>query len=504
VQYGLDLETKVFSLLQRTEHPLKFCNYSDFPLINSQQFDNTQLKFTLCPVNNNFNLYGYWNEEKINYLQISIERCKNFTNSEIVCKSPEEITKYISETGANLNLYSIDSKISINNNTHPVEFLTAGQYKYVIPEYFKKTTYKIQTENILTDNGFFFNSNENIKFFKIVEEYTDIRLIDEEKFQLLVFEIYSSNISETYFRRYIKVPDILASIGGILKLFSIGFLYLNTIFSNVEKNISIVNEVFILNKKSEKINMGDMSKNKEKSNSSFRNIKHHIFNNNFVSPIPIKKSNDASNDKLRDDFAGPEVDKIFENLSPYAKKLGIENKKIYNSKIVESSNKRNLDKNLKRLSDDDLSKVKNYLNLRKSETKLDFTLRDVMNIICNTHCNRTIPKRMVQNFNFYQKAKRLVEHYFDFIFMIKKFEEINIMKNCLFSEPQSKMVEIMCKPILSAKEILINTKTIRCERDLNDVNKDVNDFLKSMMNNTGPIDRNILKIIEENNKKNNI
>ena len=87
--------------------------------------------------------------------------------------------------------------------------------------------------------------------------------------------------------------------------------------------------------------------------------------------------------------------------------------------------------------------------------------------------------------------------------MIKKFEEINIMKNCLFSEPQSKMVEIMCKPILSAKENLINTKTSRCKIELNDINKDVNDFLKSMRNKSGPIDRSIMKIIEENNKNNN-
>jgi hypothetical protein len=501
IQYGLDLETEVFSLLKRTEHPYKFCNYSDFPLINSQQFDDSQLKSTLCPKNNNFNLYGYWNEEKVNYLQISIEGCNNFTNSEIVCKSPEQIKKYLSDTGANLNLYFTDSKISINNNTHPVDFLTAAQYKYVIPEYYKKTTFKIQTENILTDNGFFFNSNENVRFFKIVEEFTDIRLIDEDKFQLLVFEIYSSNISETYFRRYIKVPDILGSLGGILKIFSICFLYLNTIFSNVEKNISIVNEVFILNKKSEKINLGDISKNKEKSNSSFRNTRHNFLKNNFVSPI--NRSNYASSDRLRNNIESLRLYKNFENISPNAKKLVVmENKKIDNSNIDESST-RNLNKNLKRLSDHN-SNAQIYLNLRKSETKLDFTLRDVMNIICNAHCHRTIPKRMVENFNFYQKAKRSFEHYFDFIFMIKKFEEINIMKNCLFSEPQSKMVEIMCKPILSAKENLIDIKTIRCEKDLNDINKDVNDFLKSMMNKTGPIDKSIMKIIEENNKNNNI
>jgi len=149
-----------------------------------------------------------------------------------------------------LNIFFVDSRVVINNNTHPVEYLTTTQYKYVIPEYYKKTTYKIQTQNILTDNGFVFSDSGNVEFFKMVEEFTDIRLIDPIQYQFLVFEIFSSNISDIYYRRYIKVPDIIASLGGILKVFTMTFLYLNTIFSKVEKNISIVNEVFVLNKKS--------------------------------------------------------------------------------------------------------------------------------------------------------------------------------------------------------------------------------------------------------------
>lgn len=73
--------------------------------------------------------------------------------------------------------------------------------------------------------------------------------MDIENPQILTFEIYSSNISETYYRRYLKIPDIVANLGGVWKAFTLIFTLLNQFFTEVEKNISIINEVFVINKK---------------------------------------------------------------------------------------------------------------------------------------------------------------------------------------------------------------------------------------------------------------
>jgi len=203
--YIINSTTGIYDFIGNHERPVKFCNYSDYPLLNPQQFEGAQLAYTLCPLNNNFNLYGYWNEPELHYLQISIERCKNTTDSDIVCKTPKEIEEFIAQTGTNLNIFFIDFRVRINNNTDPLESLSTMQYKYVIPDYYKKTNYRIQTQNIQTDNGFVFTENDQTQFFRMVEEFTDIRVIDPEDYQFLSFEIYSSNISETYYRRYIKV-----------------------------------------------------------------------------------------------------------------------------------------------------------------------------------------------------------------------------------------------------------------------------------------------------------
>lgn len=604
VEYVLDEISDSFTLKNKTEIPTRFCKYEDFPLLTEKQFENTQLGLTLCPniENYSFNLYGYWNEEKISYLQISIEGCKNNTNSNLICKTNHEIKQYIADTGSNLNIYYIGTKVLINNNTHPIEFLTSASYKYVIPEYYKKSTFKIQTENILTDNGFVFNSNENLEFFKMIEEFTDIRLIDEEAYQLLVFEIFSSNISDTYNRRYVKVADIIASLGGIFKVFNVVFLYLNTIFSQVEKNISIVNEVFVLNKKfveneverlnnakeKPKFNRNDTIRsdaknkkplknfvNKNKIHESISDINYNNNNNFNKTRIENNESsifNHKKNTLMKNNFMHNHTKALDVTVEKSKRKgsLGaFENFDIQDHEIFEKNLLKDQDKevikhnlasgtelffakisketrtqkkdssqdslkysNVKQMAEQEkiklnteekeqkipflyakspksnekeaeLSKkeliLKKYLEIRKSHNKLNFGFCDVMYIALNNHCNKKIPKRLIQNFNFYKKAQLSVEHYFDFIFMIKKFEEINILKDCLLNKYQAKMVELMCKPILSEKEAsFVTMRTVRSEGLLDVIHKDINDFLTHCNHGDNIIDFNILKIINDN------
>lgn len=65
--------------------------------------------------------------------------------------------------------------------------------------------------------------------------------------------------------------------------------------------------------------------------------------------------------------------------------------------------------------------VYKYINLRMSQTKLFFGICDVVNIICNSYCKRKISKRISESFKFYEKARTSVSHYFEIIFIFKKF-----------------------------------------------------------------------------------
>jgi len=321
IQYAMDYETQLYTLKSKTDFSLKFCELSDFPTINEEAFIEAQLGYSLCPVNFTFLLEGYWTQDSLSHIQISIEKCKNennnrteelshlildnkilkimydnfdlynpnktqeisqandsslinnqikgsqnFTNTnpknnidnisginhglehDYNCKTDDEIEYFISKSGVNLNLFYVSTKVSISNNTHPIEQVTGSSYKYLLFDVFKKSVFKIQKQYISTDNGLIFSTEEKIDFSKIVDEQTDSRLVDSDNPQILAFDIFSSNISDIYFRRYIKLPDIIASLGGLWKIFYMSFMLFSKYFSEVEKNISIINEIFVLNK----------------------------------------------------------------------------------------------------------------------------------------------------------------------------------------------------------------------------------------------------------------
>ncbi len=324
-------------------------------------------------------------------------------------------------------------------------------------------------------------------------------------------------------------------------MFSIGFFFLNTIFSEVEKNISIVKEVFVLNRKgSESVHSLDnitTSKlnlcGKEIMNEKEKNI---LTNNFFLPKCNIANENNLNilqSKKPLENFINSTSNTPNLEFQTLFKKTKLKqlnsavNDKNCNFDKTNNINNYNKNNNFNSINDNDNfnthnllknkvpeeeksanksreeinSTVEQYLKVRKSETKVLFGFRDILNIVCNSYCKRKIPPRFHEKFNFYEKASNSVSHYFDFIFMIKKFEEISILKNCLLSEEQEKMVEIMCKPILSSKEFVSRIKTIRNTKDSVDLYKGAKEFIEKVENNEDKVDRNIIRIMEQNVKK---
>jgi len=675
--YGINISNDQYQLMGKEEIPLKPCNYSDFPNITKKAFDDAQLSFTFCPMNFNFNLKGYWNEEIISFLQISIERCKNSSllqieiidnqnnsrnnndsnishenNSNIhdsnsqennlnpICHSTEQMRNYISNTSTNLNIYYIDTKVMINNNEKPIEYLTKSSYKYLIPDYSKKTIFEIQPHTVNTDDGFIFESTNKVSFLKMIEDFTDISMISNELEQLIVFEIYSSNNSLIYFRRYVKVSDILASMGGMLKVFSVVFFYLNIVFSKVQKYVSIINEVFILNKKKinqqenlqevnisknfnllnkENLNFnywsaaGDLKKNREESNNNFNNVKNnknYNSNNEFKSNAACEFKNEEHlikrlnsnennysknllllNDNNNNNFLCiKKQEKLYFAENEYSKASALENKsklnEIEKNKLLIkcSSQKPNSNSNLviKKSSkkkkppppkilinnksfDENIEEIQNiktkktiknnekenqkahicvsnvensnfkpaiseiqsnldrernsklnnqiteypnfykFLNLRKNKEKIEFSFKNIFRIICISYCKAKIPEHLKENYLFFKKGKESVNNYFDLVYMIKKFEEIKIMKNCILNTHQLNMLELLNKPILTinSNDIVqkINSdktkRWIKINNESNDYAMHVDEFLKNVAINNNNIDMNIITLMHQ-------
>ena len=73
----------------------KLCDENDFP--NSNEFWEYSFTNATCAVNNSYKLGGYWTNPFISMIHVKVNKCKNSSDSNIICKSPEEITAFFNQ-----------------------------------------------------------------------------------------------------------------------------------------------------------------------------------------------------------------------------------------------------------------------------------------------------------------------------------------------------------------------------------------------------------------------
>ena len=236
-----------------------------------------------------------------------------------------------------------------------------------------------------------------------------------------------------------------------------------------------------------------LPKNKKNENVSFNNFSKNE-KNLLENYHPTEKESNVVNTILEKKFDFiKNVDLNDENIEN-----NLLFKKIKNTLI--SSSKSNLFENMKN---------------EKKYYKLNFSTYDHLRIVCIRLCNS---KKRINNedfnkkFQFYQEGEKKTNSYFDLIFIIKKFEEIEVIKILLFQDYQREIINYLSKPILNlnkTKNLGINLnenhKIISRSNIMNDnkdkINQDClvykDDQIKietylSKFNEENPIDQNIL------------
>ena len=70
----------------------KVCDENDFP--KPEEFGEYAFYNATCAINNTFEIGGYWTDSFVNYMRILVTPCKNSSESNITCKSQDEIKKF--------------------------------------------------------------------------------------------------------------------------------------------------------------------------------------------------------------------------------------------------------------------------------------------------------------------------------------------------------------------------------------------------------------------------
>jgi hypothetical protein len=210
--------------------PMEPCEPQHFPQMTEDELKSTHLDLFMCLKNTgNISLFGYWIEQSVNYIEITVSLCVGPG-----CASDDQIRDYIYNTKLSLNMISFQPLIDNKDYDRPIRWAPTLEYIYVQTEMNKFIEYGIQRNYIYTDAGYLLNDEEATDFLELKNTVPSQPMnIDPAIRQLLICQIYSNHKYTAYYRKYIKIPEIIASVGGLLKIYLIVFQAINSPLANI-------------------------------------------------------------------------------------------------------------------------------------------------------------------------------------------------------------------------------------------------------------------------------
>ena len=161
-------------------------------------------------------LQGVYGQLDFHMLIFKFYVCAN-TSTYKNCSSQEIINSYLSN--AYLSLYTIDNFIQTNNFDKPTTKAVKGLFITISNNYYATATLFYDRIQVTSDIGLIFAQNH------ILSSISANPLLYNFNFQITgkfaSFALQLNNIKIQYFRKYMKLAEFLAQVGGLLQVIKI-------------------------------------------------------------------------------------------------------------------------------------------------------------------------------------------------------------------------------------------------------------------------------------------
>lgn len=225
------------------------CTADDFKRFPGY-FQGQNLNGSTCLKEKEFSIKGYWDEPELDFFQIEVHACKNSSNNSVICKPQEEIENFFADKYFNIwieqkffDFTSFDEPImkKINNYFRGLE---KGQTK-IMRLFMTKTS-------IITDTASAYSDFQTIDSYRHNRIEYDSTFSNEVLFRLV---LYSDQTYVVYNRRYQKLFDLLALLGGILNALVLIFGFIVKYFYNLSIIRLIFKKLFFIQERPSLYNM---------------------------------------------------------------------------------------------------------------------------------------------------------------------------------------------------------------------------------------------------------
>ena len=322
----------------------------------------------------------FWGNENFRMLQVKLYACQNTTEKKN-CASQEKINEYLNFR--TLKIYIVDNYVSTHEYKKPFEKGLKEYFFYVTQKYRISLTQYLTHVYIESDDGYIFTTHKKDYNFKLDEmiEHTFYNQLD----YFADFTIQLKNMIIDYRRKYYKLQDLIAQVGGVFSTLNIIDLIILRFYSDNSYFEYLINTHF-------EVRLNEVIKNKNLAN--------------------------------------------------------IKNKKGYSKETVSSSNLNNKNEDKATENETELDN-KNSINknIKEKKTRLRLNFFDklfLLNLFPN--CSNAKKKKIDE---LYFRGKSYLMEYTDITQFMRNAHASEMRSKLMLDEEQKKVFDYIFKPILS-------------------------------------------------------
>jgi hypothetical protein len=441
--FTLRVETKEYNNINITEIltllPVEQCNEEKFPL-KKEDAQNAAIKQSTCINSNNYSLFGGWDQAQLKYLSFSIYACKNST-SEQKCPPMEEIIEFVRAQPIFFNFIMVEERINVYEYIQFSQFTLRTFYRGFRSDSSKLVELYISNNMLESDNGILYSQKDYYKSMKVDRLEFDEFDFSPNESQFFNFVIYPSKNFYISHRFYVKLPQILANLGGMSRILQITFFVLSSFYSNLAKNQNILNTLFSFDLNE---NISSEIQKIGSSSSTLRNLQQQsVYIKSPLSSRKLKNNRTANGNNC--ELSRPDRSTISKGENNFQEELI--------NKILTSYQKKTLVITF--------SEMYRYL-----------------------FCKCSLNSKTRKKFELYQKSSQILNMVLDITHVIGKLEEFEKFKLVILNTEQLALFNFISKQMIS-KNINIEgmskiTQLMRLNTDLESLLKLLIDFKSKM------------------------
>ena len=206
------------------------CDIALYNSTNKDLYTDLNLKGYYC-ISNEQNeepyLKEHWGNNDFSMIQIKFVDCDNKTGN---CASEEEVYDFLHS--ADLSFYMIDNLVSTKNYKNPFSKVIKEQTFKVSDSYKVSVIQYLRHIRIESDDGLLFTTNHSKSSF-VLGEFTHDIVFERDSSTFLTLSIELDNTLQKYQRKYYKLQDLAAQVGGVVNAC---FVIASLILKIYEKN----------------------------------------------------------------------------------------------------------------------------------------------------------------------------------------------------------------------------------------------------------------------------